>query len=146
MSGSLIEVTSRLLDANEEWLLISLGEISTAIQADPTVASDYTAAIGSILATKFEINEKRDSESSLLGYKIFRAIERAAYSVLCVDEEKDDLGNIARQLHIDAASAAATLTGVLTASLGIAPSIAVLISCLLIRTVFRPAKTEVCKF
>jgi len=133
-----------LLQSDEDQLYEELGIRSRAIAGNVAVSASFMPAI---TANEIQAMGAMD-EVKKLGRRIFQRWNREAYHLLCGTEAEDekDRSELRAAFGIGRSAVAATLTGMLVSSFGLAPAIAAVIAALFIKRFFQGAYEETCAF
>jgi hypothetical protein len=132
----------KLLLSSDDQLYEQLGIRLTAMADDPAVAGSFEPHV---VYTHAEMGLKDDMRE--LGRRLYRRWNRELFELACGSdkEAKGDRESLAKAFGIGDVAVAATLSGILVSSLGVAPAIAGVVAALTIRRVFRPGYEEFCK-
>jgi hypothetical protein len=140
-SNDLNATIAALMESDESRLMQDLGTRAKAGSLDPAVSGSYTLTTsldGSIMGPADELRK--------LGKRIFRRLHREAWELIC-GEDKDDVEDrdkLLGALKMDRTAAAAVLTGILIANLGLSPAVAPVVAVLVLKRVFSPVYEELC--
>jgi hypothetical protein len=135
------QALGRLLQATEDQLYEQLGIRAKAIATNPAIAGSFEPNViydGTAMGPLDDVRE--------YGRRLFKRWNREAYKLVC-GAENDDAADRKKLLEAfggGQVAAAAALTGLFIAYLGLSPAIAGILAVLLLKHFFRPAYEEFC--
>jgi hypothetical protein len=134
-------VLAGLLEAGESELLQELGTRAQAATFDPAAAGSYAPATAQLATMMGPLDEVRR-----FGARLFRRLNREAWKLVCGNDPDDagDRDKLLAALGVDRTAAAAALTAILIANLGLSVAVAPVLAVLVIKRVFNPAYQEFC--
>jgi len=130
-----------LLESDEAQLMESLGTRAKASAIDPALGASYAPSTAGMETQMGPLDEIRK-----LGTRIFRRLSREAWELICGSDADgvEDRDKLLSALTRDRATAAAVLTGILVANLGLSAAIAPVVAVLLMKRFFNPVYEELC--
>jgi hypothetical protein len=134
-------VISALMEADESELFQELGARAQAANLDPAAAGSYAPPTAQLATMMGPLDEIRK-----FGARLFRRLSREAWELVC-GSDKDgvaDRDKLLGALGVDRAVAAATLTAILIANLGLSAAVAPVVAVLVLRRFFNPVYEEFC--
>lgn len=140
-STDLNATIAALLESDESRLMEDLGTRARAGALDPAATGSFAPVTADLRTHMGPADELRK-----LGLRIFRRLNREAWELICGTDKDDveDRDKLLGALKVDRATAAAVLTGILIANLGLSAAVAPVVSVLLLKRFFNPVYEELC--
>jgi len=131
-----------LLESDQNQLYEQLAMRVKAIEQEPEKSGQFDLDVeygGAVMGLKDDLLE--------FGRKIFERWNASAYQIVCGSEAEDtkDRKRLVDSIGISETAMAATLSGMLVSSFGLAPAIAAVLAALVVKRFGRPVYEEFCK-
>ncbi|MGB0562084.1 MAG: hypothetical protein ACPGVO_09805 [Spirulinaceae cyanobacterium] len=136
--------TEKLIEFDENQLMLHLGMITQSI-SEELEGRTRSVSIDSIDLTPIAVT-RSNKDTLNFGQRVFKRLNAASYELLCKDpfDDGETLQEFSKLLEDSTEKAARFLAPVLVAHLGLAPTVAGIITVLIVKTISKAIADEIC--